>query len=156
MRNSPVLAFINKTFNFNLGNFKLEPTYWQAAMIIVLLFLVVWSLARIRYLYVNWSLGRSAIAMLFWGFVLTLLLEGFLILGGKTLLTEIFGWKNPPKPISTALDMGRNKMIDVLGVNKEIPASYAQNSPTLESIILDFQNLSQEDQRDAREYICSP
>jgi len=67
-------------------------------------------MARVRYLYVNWSLGRSAIAMLFWGFLLAIIFEGFLIISGRTILTEILGWDNPPKPISTIIDIGRGRL----------------------------------------------
>ena len=102
------LSFISKTFNFKLGNLDIAPTYWQAIAIVFLLFLLVFTLARVRYLYIHWSLGKNSIAFLFWGFILALILEGFLIIGGKTVLTEVLGWQDVPKPINTALDLGRN------------------------------------------------
>ena len=150
------IGFISKTFNFKLGNFNIAPTYWQAGIIIALLFLLVFTLARMRYLYVNWSLGKNSISFLFWGFLLALIFEGFLIISGRTLLTEILGWKNAPKPISTALDRGREKLVDVLGVTEEIPESVASEIPTYQSIISDFENLTSHDKEAVRSFVCEP
>ena len=131
-------SFIGKTFSFNVGQLEIEPTYWQVAAIVFLLFALVWTLARLTHMYVAWSLGKSSVSMLFWGFLLTLILEGFLLIGGRTLLTEVLGWKNAPKPIGTALDIGRERLVDVLGVTEEIPQSMAKENSTSESVILDF------------------
>ena len=103
------VEFINRTFPFKVRNLDIEPTYWQAFAIVFLLFLLVLTIARVRYLYVHWNLGKSSLSFLFWGFVLSLIFEGFLFISGKTLLTEVWGWKNAPKPLSTALDEGRNR-----------------------------------------------
>ncbi len=94
--------------------------------------------------------------MLFWGFLLALILEGFLILGGRTLLTEIVGWKNAPKPILSVLDAGRNKLVDVLGVTDQIPISTAREDPTLYDVISDFQSLSPDEAEKIRSMICQP
>ncbi len=147
-------SFIGRTVSFNIGQLEIEPTYWQVAAIVFLLFALVWTLARLRHMYVDWSLGKSSLAMLFWGFLLTLILEGFLLIGGRTLLTEVLGWKNAPKPIGTALDVGREKLVDVLGVTEEIPQSMAKENPTPESIISDFQTLTQTEVDEVREFVC--
>lgn len=147
---------INKTIDLKIRNFYISPTYWQAAAIVFLIFLLVWTLARLRHMYVNWSLSKSSLAMLFWGFLLTLILEGFLILGGRTLFTEILGWKDPPKPISIALDAGRSRLINVLGVTDEIPQSVASELSTTEAIISDFQSLGIEEANEVRSLICAP
>ena len=39
--------------------------------------------------------------MLFWGMVLTVIIEGFFILSGRTIFTEILGMKNVPKPFGS-------------------------------------------------------
>lgn len=153
---SKVLGVINKTFDFKVRNLLITPTYWQAGAIVFLLFLLVWTIARLRHMYVGWSLGKSAISMIFWGFLLALILEGFLIISGRTILTEILGWKNAPKPISTALDVGRAKLVDVLGVTDEIPQSSAREMPTVSSVVDDFQNLSGMEAQEVRLLICEP
>ena len=66
----------------------------------------------------NWSF-KGSIFGLFLGFLLALILEGFLLLGGKTALTSLLGWKNPPKAVSGVLENGREKLINVLGINSE-------------------------------------
>lgn len=142
MELSTFLQFINRTFPLKIRNFDIEPTYWQAFTIVFLIFLLVLTFARVRYLYVHWSLGKQSLSFLFWGFMIALILEGFVIISGRTLLTEVFGWKNAPKPLSTALDAGREKLVDVLGVTDEIPNASAKQSISSESVIEDFESLS--------------
>ena len=150
-----ILNFLNKTFNFKVGQVNVVPTYWQAAAIVFLLFLLVLTLARMRYLYLHWSLGKTSIAMVFWGFLLALIVEGFMLIGGKTLLTELIGWKNPPKPISTALDSGRAKLVNVLGEDDEVDFSTLA-APTYSSVVENFQLLSFSEKEKARSFICEP
>ena len=147
---------ISKTFSFKVGEMDIEPTYWQAAAIVLLLFLLVWTIARVRYLYVHWNLGKSAIAMFAWGFALALIVEGFLLIGGRTLFTEVLGWRNAPKPVSTALDLSREKLITTLGVTDEIPMSKAEELPTYQSVVGDFLSLPDEDQETVKSFICEP
>ena len=147
-------CIISKTFNFKLGNLDIAPTYWQAIAIVFLLFLLVFTLARVRYLYIHWSLGKNSIAFLFWGFILALILEGFLIIGGKTVLTEVLGWQDVPKPINTALDLGRKKLINVLGVKEEIPKN--DKTPTYKSVVGDYLELRKEDREIVYKFVCQP
>src|SRR3990170_441590 len=106
------LVFLQKSFKLNLGSFSLPVSYFQAAAVIFLLFLLVLMLAQVRRHYVNWSL-KGAVFGVFFGFLLALILEGFLIIGGRTAVTEVLGWKNAPKPITHALDAGRAKLVKV-------------------------------------------
>lgn len=144
-----------KTFALKLGNLSIAPTYWQAAAIVFLLFLLVWTLARLRHLYVGWSF-KAAGSMVLIGFLLAVVLEGFMILGGRTVFTEVLGWKTPPKPISLLLDASRAKLVRVLGVTEEIPASAAKETPSYKSVVSDFQTLSPKEAEKARSFICEP
>jgi len=147
--------FLNKTITtFNIKGIEIEARYWQAITIVFLLFLLLFTLARLRYLYVDWHLSKSSISFLFYGFLLALILEGFLVLSGRTFMTEILGWKDPPKPISTALDMGREKLVDVLGEQSQVPSSQASDKPTLQSVLSDFNELSSEDSQLVRDSLC--
>ena len=94
--------------------------------------------------------------MFFWGFVITLILEGFFILSGRTILTEVLGWKNAPKPISVALDAGRNRLRNVLGKQDEIPSSEAKSLPTSQDVILDYQVLPQSQMEEVKDFVCKP
>ncbi len=142
------------SFVFNVGGLTFNPSYVQAGAIVFLLFLMVLTLARLRKLYVGWSLGKGSIAMIAWGFILTVILEGFFLLSGRTILTEILGWENAPKPIQVALDSGRNKLVNVLGVTDEVPSSMANETPTFQSVVTDYQTLPAEDSSKARALIC--
>ena len=137
------LSLISRTFTLNLGKFQIEPTIWQAVTIVFLIFLLLLTLARVRYLYVNWSLGQSAIAMLFWGFLLAIIFEGFLLISGRTLLTEVLGWQNAPKPVSTLLEVGRGRLVNVLG-----------KSTTWQAVVEDYRSLNIEDANEAVNIIC--
>lgn len=144
-----VLNLLNKSFGiYDVRGLKIEPTYWQVAVMVVLIFLLVFTIARMRYLYVHWSLGKSAWAMLFLGFILAIVIEGLLILSGRTLLTEVLAWKGAPKPISTLLTLSRNKLVDVLGVTEEIP--------TYQSVMGDYESLSTTEMEDVKKFICQP
>jgi len=103
----------------------------------------------------SWSF-KGALFGIFWGFLLALILEGFLIIGGKTAIIELLGWKNAPKPILTALDAGRNKLVNVLGITTNIPSSLAEEKPTLDDAVSLFQKLSPSDSQKIRTLICAP
>lgn len=144
-----VLNFLNNSLGvYDVRGLEVEPTYWQAGVILMLVFLLIFTFARMRYLYVHWSLGRSAWAMLFWGFILALIFEGFLIISGRTLFTEVLGWKSAPKPISTLLTISRNNLVDVLGVMEEIP--------TAQSVMDDYESLTQKEMENINRSICLP
>ena len=130
-------------------------SYLQVGAIIFLLFLLVLSLAQFRRHYVDWSL-KGAIFGVFFGFLLALTLEGFLIIGGKTALTEVLGWKNAPRPLQVALDSGKTKLIQVLGLNTEIPATLAKENSSVRGVIESFQSLTPPDAKKAKSLLCQP
>ncbi|HTK03810.1 MAG TPA: hypothetical protein VL401_03535 [Alphaproteobacteria bacterium] len=96
-------------FVIPLGKFSVPVPYWQAAAVVVLLFLLILVMAHYRRHYIDWSLKGGFVGVIF-GFIFALILEGFLLVGGKTVLLDLLGWKNAPKPISIILDSGRNNL----------------------------------------------
>jgi len=145
-------SFLTKTFDFNLGSLTFSPTYVIAGAIVFLLFLLVLTLAQVRRHLLNWSI-KGGIFGISLGFLLALIFEGFLLIGGRTIITEFLGWKNAPKPIVNILDAGRAKLVKVLGVTDEIPVSSAKNYSSDE--VLDaFQSLSPKDQGRLRGMVC--
>lgn len=152
-----ILRVLNKSFGtYNIKGIYIEPTYWQAAAIIILIFLLILTLARLRYIYVEWHFSRHNLSFLFYGFLLALIMEGFFLISGRTLFTTLLGWKSAPKPIGTALDIGRRKLSDVLGSQTKIPNSSASQKPSYQSVISSFEELSEEEKADTRLYICEP
>jgi hypothetical protein len=150
-----ILKILNKSMGvYNVGGIELEFTLWMVFVLILLAFMLLFTIARVRYLYVHWNLSKTSISFLFYGFLFALILEGFMIISGRTLFTEILGWENAPKPISALLDTSRNKLVDVLGVTEEIPASYASEAPTYKSVVGDYENLSIEDKETVKNFIC--
>jgi len=140
-------------FNLNLGKFNLPVQYWQAIAIVVLLFFLVVLMAKFRRHYVDWSL-KGAVFGIFFGFLLALILEGFLIISGRTAITSVLGWKNPPKVVANALDTGRNKLIQVLGTSTTIPSSFAKESSSVKEAVDTIQSLNPADVKTVKSIIC--
>lgn len=137
-----------KSFDLNLGNFSMPVSYIQVGIIIFLLFLLILSLAQFRHHFVNWSFKGAVFGILF-GFLLAMVLEGFLITSGKTMVTEVLGWKNAPKPIQMVLEAGRGKLIDVLGIKTE-------DNPSIQMAISALQSLNPNDAKKVKSLICQP
>ena len=146
---------LGSSLQFNVGNLNISTSYLQAGAIVVLLFLLVLSLASFRRHLLGWSI-KGALFGLFFGFLLALIFEGFLVVGGRTALTELAGWKNAPQPIQAALDAGRAKLVQVLGVTEEVPQSVAKEDPTIEDAINLFQSLDPSESAKVRQMICKP
>jgi len=109
---------IFRTFDLKIGNLTISPNYLEAGAILVLLFLLIVMMARMRHLFIKWSFKGAGMGVMV-GFFLALVVEGFFIVGGSTMLTTLLGWKSAPKPLQNALDSGRTQMIKVLGVETE-------------------------------------
>jgi len=146
---------LSKRLNFNIGNFSISPSYIQAGAIVLLLFILVLSLANLRRHFLNWSVKGSVFGI-FMGFILALILEGFLIIGGRTVLTEIVGWKDAPKPLVNLLDAGRDKLVEVLGVSAPIPESFATKEKTSLDILDEFRKLNVTEANKVKSAICKP
>ncbi|MEK7472709.1 MAG: hypothetical protein AAB625_01585 [Patescibacteria group bacterium] len=137
------------------SNFSVAPTYIKAGAIIVLIFLLIIVLAQFRHHFVKWSL-KGGLMGLFFGFLLALFLEGFLLIAGRTAVTELLGWKNAPKPIKTALDIGHQKLINVLGTSEQINKTYASTNPTIEDALNTLQDLDPVEIIKIKAIICQP
>ncbi|MFC1625036.1 hypothetical protein ACFL15_01525 [Patescibacteria group bacterium] len=149
------VQFLSKRLNLNIGSLSITPSYIQAAAIIFLVFLLVLSLSGARRYFLKWSLKGSLFGI-FWGFMLALIIEGFLIIGGKTIFTEIMGWKDAPKPLVNVLDAGREKLVEVLGITAPIPESFAKKEIFSEDILDDFRKLNISEAEKVKSLICKP
>jgi len=157
MEKLPLWDVLNKTFKtFKIGSLYVDATYWQVGAIILLVFLLIFTLARLRYLYVHWSLGKGSIAMLFWGVVLAIIMEGFFILSGRTIFTEILGMKNVPKPFSTVLNISRQKVVNVLGTENAVPDTGAKLKLDSGQMYSLYKNMDKSEAQKLRQDICYP
>lgn len=136
------------SFDFNIGKYSINVPYIQAIAIVFLLFLLVITLAQVRHHYLDWSF-KGATFGIFFGFVLALILEGFLLVYGKTALTGVLGWKDAPKPLSIVLDAGRAKLSNVLGESTQ--STEVSTTDILKSI----QSLNPADSKKIKSIICS-
>lgn len=141
--------FVYNTLNFDIGSYSLSFPYVQAIAIVVLLFLLILSMAQFRHHYVDWSF-KGAVFGIFFGVLITLILEGFFLVYGKTALTSVLGWKDAPKPISLILDAGRAKLTNVLGVKTESSIEEKKD------IIKIIQSLDPAESKKIKNIICAP
>ena len=144
-------------FNFDLGKFFFPSSYIQAGVVVVLLFILILMLAQLRRYFVDSSV-KGALFGLFFGFLLALILEGFLIIGGKTAITQVLGWKEAPKPIANLLEIGRDELVQVLGEQAEvrIPDAVAKLNPTFNDAVVFFQSLNPSEAQKLKNFICKP
>lgn len=150
-----VLKVLVGKFDINIGNLSFPISYAQAALIVFLVFILILLMAQFRRHFVDWSL-KGALFGIFFGFLLALILEGFLIVGGRTVLTGILGWKNAPAPISLALDAGRSKLIQVLGIKDAVPSSFAKENVGVAGAIELLQSLNPADIKKVKTIFCQP
>ncbi len=148
-------AVLGDAIDLNFGGYSFSPSILQAGAVVFLVFLLLLSLAQVRRHFIDWSL-KGALFGIFIGFFLALILEGFLVIGGRTALTEVLGWKNAPKPIANVLDAGREKLVDILGVKDEIPSSFATGNPTADDAIEILQTLDPTEVKKVKNLICAP
>jgi hypothetical protein len=71
-----VVPLKNLNFNLNIGKINLPIPYWQAIIVVVLLFVLVAFLAKYRRHKIDWSFKGMTFGI-FFGFLLALILEGF-------------------------------------------------------------------------------
>lgn len=137
------------------SNIDLPNGSGKAIAIIGLIFVLVFLLAKVRRHYIDWSF-KGALFGIFFGFLLALILEGFLIIGGRTAITEVLGWKNAPKPLQVAIESGKNKLVKVLGITNEIPNSFAFGDPKVDDAISILQSLDPSEIKKVKSLICQP
>lgn len=135
------------------GGLLFSPNLLMAILTVFLIFLLIMTFASLRHRYLGWHI-KGILPGLSFGFILALILEGFLILGGRTVLTELIGWENAPKPVAVALDAGRNQLVKVLGeTTSEIPSSNAQTQSS-EDVYQAAQSLSRPEYQELKKLLC--
>jgi len=144
-----------KSLSFKLGKSDLTFSYWQLALIALLVFLLFLSLARVRRMFLHWSLGKHSLSFFFWGFVLALILEGILVLVGRTAFTESAG-KSLPKPVAGLVETVGEQLTKVLGESTQVEITKAGGVESTESFIKAFLNLPSDQKKQIKEEICRP
>jgi len=149
--------FLSNNLHLNFGKISFSPSYLQAGVVILLIFVLTLALAYLRRHFVNWSF-KGALFGLFFGFLLALILEGFLIIGGKTAITQVLGWKDAPKPVTSLVEAGRSELIKVLGEQTQItiPDAVAKLNPTFDDAIVFYQSLNPSEVQKLKNFICEP
>jgi hypothetical protein len=143
----------------SVGSFKLpgglvfEPNLLQAGAIVLCIFLLILTFGMLQHRYNHWTV-KGVMPGVAFGFTIALLLEAILLVGGRTLFTEILGWEDAPKPISNVLTVSRNQLVDVLGVTSEVPEGKASEKPTIGGIMSEYQSLDDGNKESLQSLIC--
>lgn len=148
----PPSQYLFKTFDLEIAGYTIKPEYWHAGVIVLLVFMILLAFARYRHQKVKWGL-QGFIPTVLLGFVLAIFLEIGLLLSGKTLMTEVLGWENAPKPISAIIDTGRTRMVQVLGETDMSVLNGDANSVGDEIILL-YTSLEQDEADKVKDIIC--
>ncbi len=157
LTSDPAQKALSPVWTFKLPNgIEITPNYIQVILVILMIFMVVLVVARLRKKHVSESLrGASGLVML--GFVLAIVLEALLLLGGRTLFTELIGWENAPKPISTVLDAGRVRLVDVLGASvSTVPSSEASEAKSSTQVLQLIHELPADQKEEVFNNFCAP
>lgn len=101
--------------NLHIGKLVISSNIWQAAVIIILVFVLILVLAYMSRNFLEWSLSGFGIGLVI-GFILAIVLEGFLLIGGKTVITGLLSWKTAPPVVANVLNSGHQRLLDVLNV----------------------------------------
>ncbi|MBI3289828.1 hypothetical protein HYZ78_00345 [Candidatus Microgenomates bacterium] len=116
-------------------------------------FLVLLLLAWTRHHMLGWTL-KGAHMGVFFGIVLTLVVEALIIVGGKTTLAEIL--KNNAVPQVVRETVSRNLQELAANVVSSPKTLGAQGMVSAVDVAGDFQELSEGDQTRVRELVCKP
>mgnify|MGYP000262396426 CR=1 FL=1 len=136
-------------------NFDFLASQWKAIIFVVLLFILLLTMAQFRHHLVDWSL-KGAVFGIFIGFLLALILEGFLIISGKTFLTETLGWKNAPRPLQVVIEAGKIKLAEVLSVKSENPQLFVSEDLRPDDVIKLIQSLNPKEVKRVKSLLCEP
>lgn len=143
----------DQVFKFKIGNLNISTPYFQAVAILFLIFLFILLMAYVRRHYLNWSLKGFWFGI-FIGFLLALILEGFLIISGRTVLIQLMGWKNPPQVLQNFLEAGKGELINVLGSSTQNCKIETEAKP--QEVINAFQSLDPSQAKKVQQKICNP
>jgi len=126
------------------GGLVFQPSYLQAGVIVLLLFLLVLTLGSLRHRMNHWTI-KGVFPGIAFGFLLAIILEGFLLVGGKTFLIGMLGWKEAPGPVTSVLDVGREKLVNVLGTEAQ----------SAEELVSAYEKLSDSEAESVRLFVCT-
>ena len=98
-----------------LPHVTVASNVWIAGGIIALIFAFVLVLAYMSRSFMSWSLSGFGIGFVI-GILVALIVEGFLLIGGKSIITAGLGVKNAPAPIQNILDSGHKQLLEALNV----------------------------------------
>ena len=126
--------FLAGQFSFSLGNLSFSVPYIEVAALVFLIFLLIVTMAQLRRHNIDWSI-KGIVFGTFFGFLLALTLEGFLITKGGTALTG-------------------NKLIQVLGASDKITTPTTIQNSTVTGAVQFLQNLSPGDIKKVKTIFC--
>lgn len=134
---------------------SIPPGILQVALIGTGVFLFTLLLGLARHHMLAWSIKGAWFGFLL-GMVLLLILEGFLLVGGKTAISELVKNKRTPENVRVFLEKNMTELAQSLSNNpKALGASTKSGNPSA-SFVSQFENLPRGEQDAVKEEICQP
>lgn len=126
----------------------------QAVVIIIGVFLITLVLGLARHHMLAWSIKGAGFGIVM-GAVLMLVLEGILLVGGKTAVGEIVKNTSTPENVRVFLQKNMSELASQIGTEPgTLGAASEQTGP--EVIISEFKNLESLEREKVQEAICKP
>lgn len=139
-------------FLVNFGSF-VSPQYQQALIIGIGVFLIILLLGVTRRHMLNWSIKGAWFGVVF-GIVVTLLVQGLLLVGGKTAVVEVVRNEKTPKNVRVFLQENITELAQSLA--SEPKTLGAQEELNFQDFIDGFSTLPKKDQQKVKNLICEP
>lgn len=134
---------------------SVQENQFLAVAVALLVFLFFVAVALLRHRSVKDSVKTTSSGILI-GFLFAIVIEGFLVLSGRTFITEMLSWENPPKPIAGVINKGRERLTNVLGTSVEINSTNADSGPNVQSVIDDYLSLPPDQADQIKKSLCQP
>lgn len=151
----PQVSFVTSNLLTNFDSF-LAPSVKQIGIIAlgIFFFLLLFGLARHHML--EWSL-KGAYFGIFLGIILTLVIEAFLLVGGRTLIVAAVKNEKTPQVVRIFLQKNMMELAESLaGEPKTLGAAGEQKTLSPNEVVNNFSLLSPNDQSRVQQRICAP
>lgn len=127
----------------------------EVVMVVVLLFVLVLTFGQLRHRLVHWHM-KGIVPGVALGMIITLIIQGALLMLGGNLLKNALGWQGAPRPVAVAIETGKEKLVEVLSDTDEIiiETSDDRQKATIGGIMESYGDLTSEEQISLQSLVC--
>lgn len=126
----------------------------QGILIIIGVFFVTLLLGLTRHHMLSWSMKGAGFGVVA-GMLLTLVLEGLLLVGGKTAVAEIVRNESAPPAVRVFLQKNMSELADLIGPESTTLGT-ASVKGVPEGLVTEYKKLTSQEQTQVRNAVCAP